>query len=102
MKKMVLSFIMITGLSLSTNTFAGGVKNIMMDAEDAIYSEFYKNGRQVESITNYSFTSVKSGIGVKADVETINPQNRYPQSWTCVVTFQKEGNSYLPVDVDCK
>lgn len=102
MKKMILSFVAVCSLSLSTNAMAGGVKNLMMDAEDAIVSEFFDNGLQVDSISNHSFTPVKGGIGVKADVETINPTSRMGQSWTCVVSFEKNGTSYSAYDVDCK
>lgn len=102
MKKMILSFVALCSLSLSTNVFAGGVKDLLIDAEDAIVSEFFANGLQVDSITNHSFTPVKGGIGVKAEVETINPTSRMGQSWTCVVAFEKKGSSYSAYDVDCK
>lgn len=99
---MILTLSTICLLSLSSNSFAGAVKELLMDADDAISSEFFDNGLQVDSIENHTFTPVKNGIGVKADVETTNPISKIGQSWTCVVTFQKTGTQYLAQDVDCK
>ena len=101
MKKMFLSLIMINSLALSTAVFAGGVKDLMIDAEEAIMTEFHQTEHQVESITNYSFAAVKNGIGIKADVETINNKSRLSRSWICLVTFLKENNSYFPANVNC-
>ena len=102
MKKMILLLTTICLLSVSSNVFAGAVKNLLMDTDDAIASEFFDNGLRVDSIENHSFTTVKNGIGVKADVETTNPTSKMGQSWTCVVSFQKIGSSYSAYDVDCK
>lgn len=88
-------------VSLSSNVYAGAVKEVLMDAEDAIYAEFYQNGRQVTSITDQKFVPVKGGIGVGATVETVNPENGYAQTWSCVVAFERVGNSYSPRDVNC-
>lgn len=101
MKKMILTLATLCCLSVSSSASAGAVKNLLIDAEDAIYSEFFDNGLRVESIENHSFTPVKNGIGIKADVETTNPTSNMGQSWTCVVTFQKLGSDYLAQDVDC-
>ena len=105
MKKLFLSLAAISMLSLTSNAFAGGVKNLLIDAEEAIAEEFYPQGLQVESVSNHQFTPVNNGIGVKADVETINPKDLSAQSWTCVVTFVKvgkEGTKYSPTTVDCE
>lgn len=102
MKMMILSLSTILILSSSSNVFAGGVKNLLMDAEDAIAGKFYEQGLDVESVTNHQFTPVENGIGIKADVETTNPKNMLGQSWTCVVSFEKAGTKYSPKTVDCE
>ena len=102
MKKMIFSLSTILVLSFSSSVFAGGVKDLMMDAEDAIVAKFSAEALQVESITNHSFTPVKNGIGLKAEVETINPKTMFGHSWICIVTFIKAGTAYSPTDVDCK
>lgn len=99
---MVLSLSTILMLSFSSSVFAGGVKDLMMDAEDAIVAKFSQEAQQVESITNHSFTPVKNGIGLKAEVETINPTTMLGHSWICIVSFIKVGTSYTPTDVACK
>jgi hypothetical protein len=102
MKKMILVLSGFMMLSVSSSIFAGAVKDILIDTDDAITSEFFDNGLRVESIENHSFSTVKSGIGVKAEVETSNPVSKIGQSWTCIVTFQKINSKYIAQDVDCK
>ncbi|AUN97394.1 hypothetical protein DOM21_14490 [Bacteriovorax stolpii] len=101
MKKIVLSLATMATLFMSTNAFAGAMKELVIEAEDAIIAEFYDNGREVTSITNHSLVTIKGGVGVKAKVETVNPLNGYPQTWSCLVSFEKSGNSFSPKDVDC-
>lgn len=102
MKKTILSLSTILVITSSSNVFAGGVKNLLIDAEEAISENFYQQGLSVESVTNHQFTPVKNGIGLKADVETTNPKNMSGQSWTCIVSFEKTGANYSPKTVDCE
>lgn len=102
MKKMIFTITTMCLIAASSNVSAGAVKDLLIDADDAIYSEFFENGLHVESIENHTFTPVSNGIGIKAEVETTNPSSNMGQSWTCIVTFKKIGPNYLAQDVDCK
>lgn len=101
MKKSLLSFLSIALLSLSAGTYAGQIKEIVIEAEDAIYHEFFQNDREVVSITNQELVSSKVGFGVKATVTTRNPFNGYLQTWSCLVDLKRDGRSFSAVDVNC-
>ena len=96
-------FVLIAFVLFNFNTavFAGGVKDVLMDAEDSIHHEFFKNGLEVITIEDQAFTPSKRGIGVKAVVMTRNPANNAQQVWRCVVDFERINNSFEPVDIHC-
>lgn len=100
MKKTLLSFLSVALLTLSS-AHAGQIKEVVIEAEDAIYHEFFQNDREVLEISNQELVSSKAGVGVKATVVTKNPFNGYIQTWTCVVDLKKDGRSFTAVDVNC-
>jgi hypothetical protein len=100
MKKLILSII---ALSFITSTaFAGKMKDILIDTEDAIYSEFQDAGdRKVLSISEHKLQSTNKGVSVSALVVTENIYSKVEQTWDCLVSFEKINGSFTPVDVNC-
>ena len=102
MNRSIFVLISLVLLTLSSSVFAGGVKDVLMDAEDKIHHEFFKNGLEVISIEDQELIPSKKGIGVKAVVLTRNLTSSAQKVWRCVVDFERINNSYESVDINCK
>lgn len=102
MRKAILSLVAIALLVLSASTQAGALKNLIIETDDAIYAEFYENAeRSVVSITEHELeTLLDNGVQIKAKVVSKTSYNKL-QTWSCVVTFEKTNNKFLPVSVEC-
>lgn len=102
MKKAILSLVVITLLILSASTQAGALKNLVIETDDAIYAEFYNNAeRSVVSITEHELADLTAaGVNIKAKVVSKTSYNKL-QTWSCVVSFEKTNNKFIPVAVEC-
>lgn len=101
MRKAVLSLVAIALLVLSASTQAGALKNLIIETDDAIYAEFYENAeRSVVSITEHELVTTTSGVDVKTKVVSKTSYNKL-QTWSCVVSFEKTNNKFIPVAVEC-
>jgi len=83
-------------LLLSPSLFAGKVKDLVIDADDAIVSELNRQGESVDEISGHRFVPSKNGIAVQALAHS------FGLSWTCVVTFQEINSSYEVVSTVCQ
>lgn len=104
MKKIKLCLILTAFLGFSSLAFAGKLKELVLDADEAINYEFYENGdRTVLQIENHQLISTKVGVGVTAIVTTKNVFNNTIQTWNCLVSFTKNQNEVFEFqDIDCK
>lgn len=89
--------------SLALNTQAGRMKELLMETDEAIVHEMYKNADlSVLSIENHKLGSEKGLITVTADVETRNPHNGRAGSWSCTVFYEIKNQVVEYKDIDCR
>lgn len=78
------------------------MKELLIETDDAINYEMYKNADlSVEEISNHKLGSKDGLITVTADVVTRNPHNGKLGSWECVVSFKLENQVAEFSDIDC-
>lgn len=95
-------FLFVSFIALSLTTNAGKMKELMMEAGDAINYEMYKNADlSVENIRNHKLGSVDGLVTVSADVMTRGPHSGRIGFWTCVVFFQIQNQVAEFKDIEC-
>lgn len=83
-------------LLLTPSLFAGKVKDLVIDADEAIVAELNRQGESVDEISDHRFVPSKDGIAVQAQARN------FGLSWTCVVTFQEINSSYEVISTVCQ
>lgn len=89
-------------IAFSSSSHAGKLKDIVIDAEDAITFNFYDNGGLVvQNISGFEMFTTEIGIEVKANVSTKNGQNGETLNWICFVSFEEVEGQFSPLEVNC-
>ncbi len=83
-------------LLLTPSLFAGKVKDLVIEADEAIVAELNRQGESVDEILGHQFVPSKEGISVQAQARS------FGLSWTCVVTFQEINSSYEVISTFCQ
>ena len=94
MLKSVLSILFV--FSLSSYSFAGKIKDLIIDADEAIVSELARQGESVDQISGHRFVNFADGVAVEADAAY------YELNWKCTVYFKKQNDSYSVQNTVCK
>lgn len=96
-------FLSISLLFLAVSTQAGKMKDLLMETDDAVSYEMYKNADlSVESISNHKLGSDKGLVTVTADVVTRNPFNKMLSTWSCTVYFDIKNQVVEYKDINCQ
>ncbi|RPJ78568.1 MAG: hypothetical protein EHM20_03600 [Alphaproteobacteria bacterium] len=102
MKKIISVFIALILIMFSTSSYAGKLKDLVIDAEDAITFDFHDKGDLVvESVSGFEMFTTEIGIEVKASVLTKNNQNGEIHNWICFVSFEEVEGRFSPLEVNC-
>jgi len=102
MKKLtvVLSVVFLS-LTLVIPTYAGRIKELLMDAEDMIYAEMRSRGYYHVEIEELKISSNERGIIVGASVMAMDNKMRRSSRYACEVDFEGPVGQLEPAGVNC-
>lgn len=103
MKKLFSILLAVVLIAFSSNSYAGRMKDLVIDAEDAIYFDFQKTpDLAIEKISGFEMFTTEIGIEVKASVLTKNTQNNESRNWICFVSFEEFEGKFSPLETNCQ
>ena len=95
-------FVLVLVSSFCSNSFAGKLKDLVIETDDAIYSEFYENAHlAVTEISGHELKKQTDELVVSAKVVAVNPANNMVTKWLCLVSFERRDEGYRPFDINC-
>lgn len=89
-------------LIISTYSLAGSMKELSIEAQDAIVREMLSFDKQVISIYNAEFKTYGNQIEYYAEVTVQSFPNGFNEKFKCKVELTKEENSFFSTNVECK